>query len=177
MALLAGDLDAGTGSAARIRGTLFTQRTELFQDTLRDNIRLANPDADDARILLALEVAGLSSYLQALPDGLDTRLGEGGLGLSGGEARRLALARLLLHDTPMWLLDEPTEGLDGATARDVLERLAAHVGSRTLIIATHVRREAELADRVLVLQDGRIVSDVTRNDENFETVLGKLRPD
>jgi ATP-binding cassette subfamily C protein CydC len=177
MALLAGDLDAGTGSAARIRGTLFTQRTELFQDTLRDNIRLANRNADDARILQALEVAGLSSYLQALPDGLDTRLGEGGLGLSGGEARRLALARLLLHDTQMWLLDEPTEGLDGATARDVLERLAAHAGSRALIIATHVRREAKLADRVLVLQDGRVVADVTRNDENFETVLGKLRPD
>lgn len=177
MALMSGDLDVSTGHAARIRGTLFTQRTELFQDSLRDNVRLANPAADDATVLLAIEAAGLSSYLQALPNGLDTRLGEGGLGLSGGEARRLALARLLLNDAPMWLLDEPTEGLDGGTARDVLHRLVASAGERTLIIATHVRREAELADRVLVLAAGRIVADVTRKDENFETVLGKLRPD
>lgn len=88
--------------------------------------------------------------------GIDTRLGEGGLGLSGGQSRRLALARLFLRDTPLWLLDEPTEGLDGVTARDVLARLSAMAAGRSLVIATHIRREAAIADRIAVIEGGRI---------------------
>ena len=104
---------------------LLTQRTELFQDSLRDNLRLADPAADDARLWRVLQAAGLPTKCDAMAAGLDTRLGEGGLGLSGGQSRRLALARLLLRDVPFWLLDEPTEALDTATAHDVLQRLAS----------------------------------------------------
>jgi ATP-binding cassette subfamily C protein CydC len=112
-----------------------------------------------------------------LTTGLDTRLGEGGLGLSGGQSRRLALARLLLRPVPLWLLDEPTEALDAATAHDVLHRLAQHAGSRTLLIATHLRREAALADRLVCMRQGRIVADLRRGSEAFGAALRSLRPD
>ncbi|WP_453602427.1 ATP-binding cassette domain-containing protein, partial [Streptomyces sp. NPDC055722] len=144
LALLAQEMDVAAGRAESLPATLLTQRTELFQDSLRDNLRLAEPHADDARLLDVLKVAGLADVVSALPQGLDTMLGEGGFGLSGGQARRLALARLLLRDTPLWLLDEPTEGLDRETASDVLQRFEAQMRGRTIIIATHIRREAML---------------------------------
>jgi ATP-binding cassette, subfamily C, bacterial CydC len=175
LSVIAGELPIERGEAQSIPGTLLTQRTELFADSLRDNLRLADPRADDARILRAIATAGLSTYVAALPKGLDTRLGEGGLGLSGGEARRLALARFLLRDTPLWLLDEPTEGLDAATARDVIERLKANANGRTLVIATHIRREAEIADRLLIIDRGRIIASSNRGEAAFEAALATLR--
>jgi ATP-binding cassette subfamily C protein CydC len=104
-------------------------------------------------------------------------LGEGGFGISGGQARRLALARLLLRDTPLWLLDEPTEGLDGDRARDVLQRLQAQMQGRSVVIATHIRREAMIADRLLVLERGRIVGAPRRGEQKFDAALAALRPD
>jgi ATP-binding cassette subfamily C protein CydC len=175
--LLAGELVAETGTVEVLAGTLLTQRSELFADSLRDNLLLANPKADDADLLRALIAAGLGAYVAALPDGLDTPLGEGGLGLSGGEGRRLALARLFLRDTPLWLLDEPTEGLDAATARDVMGRLAANATGRALVIATHVRREAEIADRLAIIGDGRVVQFADRGTSEFEAALLALRPE
>ena len=154
-----------------------TQRTELFQDSLRDNLRVAAPDADDTRLWKVLHSAGLADDVVNMPNGLDTRLGEGGLGLSGGQLRRLALARLLLRDVPLWLLDEPTEGLDQVTAHDVLQGLDTQAAGRAFLLATHVRREAELADRLVCLQHGRIVAEVKRSDADFEGVLNSLRPD
>jgi ATP-binding cassette subfamily C protein CydC len=91
--------------------------------------------------------------------------------------RRLALARLLLRDAPLWLLDEPTEGLDGDTARDVMQRLIALAQDRTIVIATHIRREAAIADRIAVLSQGRIVQMARRGDVEFDMLLGRLRPD
>lgn len=177
MALLAGELAAHGGRVEALQATLLTQRTELFADTLRDNLRLADPRADDARLHEVLDAAGLSNLVAALPKGLDTQLGEGGLGLSSGEARRLALARLFLRDTPLWLLDEPTEGLDAVTAGDVLARLCANAVGRTLVVATHIKREAELAERFVELREGRIVRDVSHGEPGFAEVLSKLRPD
>ena len=113
----------------------------------------------------------------ALPQGLDTLLGEGGLGLSGGQARRLALARLLLSPRSCWLLDEVSEGLDAATAADVLQRLAKVADGRTLIFATHWQREARLADRIVCLQAGRIQSQARRGTPEFEELIARLRPD
>lgn len=177
LSVIAGDLTPAQGKAQSIPATLLTQRTELFADTLRDNLRLAEPSATDDRLSQAITAAGLGAYLNGLPSGLDTRLGEGGMGLSGGEARRLALARLFLRDTQLWLLDEPTEGLDDRTARDVIGRLAAQIKDRTIIIATHIRREAEIADRILMMDGGRIIVSASRGDPQFGAMLAALRQD
>ena len=83
----------------------------------------------------------------------------------------------LLRDTPLWLLDEPTEGLDGNTARDVLRRLEAHMRGRSVIIATHIRREAMVADRLVILERGRIVGAPRRGENEFDAALAALRPD
>ncbi|NKJ94340.1 ATP-binding cassette domain-containing protein [Rhizobium leguminosarum bv. viciae] len=177
LAVLAGELPARTGSVAAMATTLLTQRTELFEDSLRGNLCLANPNASEACLREALAAAGLLADIEAMPGGIDTPLGEGGLGLSGGQSRRLALARLFLRDTPLWLLDEPTEGLDGVTARDVLRRLSAMAAGRSLLIATHIRREAAIADRIAVIEGGRITEISRRGEAAFEKALDRLRPD
>ncbi|WHO84566.1 amino acid ABC transporter ATP-binding/permease protein [Rhizobium leguminosarum] len=177
LAVLAGELPAKTGSVAAMATTLLTQRTELFEDSLRGNLCLANPNASEACLREALAAAGLLADIEAMPGGIDTPLGEGGLGLSGGQSRRLALARLFLRDTPLWLLDEPTEGLDGITARDVLSRLSAMAAGRSLVIATHIRREAMIADRIVVIDCGRITEISRRGEAAFEKALDRLRPD
>lgn len=177
LSVITGDIAPQTGEVHAQALCLLTQRTELFQDSLRDNLRLADPAANDARLLAALWAAGLAQDVRAMQDGLDTRLGEGGLGLSGGQSRRLALARLLLRDVPVWLLDEPTEALDTATAHDVLQRLHAQAKGRVLLIATHLRREAALADRLICMQQGRITADLARGTPAFDAALCALRPD
>lgn len=177
LALLAGEVIATRGSVACLPTARLTQRSELFQDTVRGNLQLAAPDADDSRLRDALATAGLLEDIEALPHGLSARLGEGGSGLSGGQLRRLALARLLLRNTPIWLLDEPTEGLDATTARAVLERLASAAGGRSLVVATHIRREAEIADRIVLLDGGHIAATALRGTSEFETLLDRLRPD
>lgn len=167
---------AGNDPAAAGIG-LLTQRAELFQDSLRDNLRLAAPSAADPRLWEALTAAGLAADAARLPGGLDARLGEGGVGLSAGQARRLALARLLLRDPALWLLDEPTESLDGPTARDLLARLDATTKGRALVVATHARREAELADTLMIVEQGRIVAAINRGEPEFDAALRGLRPD
>ena len=177
LSLLAGELPAADGTIETLSATLLTQRSELFADTLRGNLTLAQPDASDADMIAALRASGLDDFVRRLPLQLESRLGEGGAGLSGGQARRLALARVLLRDAPVWLMDEPTEGLDGATARDVMTRIEAGSTGRSLVIATHIRREAELADRLILLRGGRIVADVARGSTEYDQMLGRLRPD
>ncbi|MGO8039814.1 amino acid ABC transporter ATP-binding/permease protein [Rhizobium leguminosarum] len=177
LALLSGELLASTGNVAAMTATLLTQRTELFEDSLRGNLLLANPDASETHLREALAAAGLLADVEAMPRGIDARLGEGGLGLSGGQSRRLALARLFLRDMPLWLLDEPTEGLDGGTARDVLVRLSAMAPGRSLVIATHIRREAAIADRIAIIEGGCITEVSRRGEAAFEKALDRLRPD
>lgn len=179
--LMAGELQPNEGVVQARSCSWMTQRTELFQDSLRNNLRLADADAeaDDEQLWGVLQAAGLRSDVMALPQGLDTMLGEGGLGLSGGQSRRLALARLLLSPDRCWLLDEVTEGLDAVTAADVLKRLvqAAESGARTLIFATHWQREASLADRIVYLQAGRVRAQALRGTPEFEQLMARLRPD
>lgn len=173
--VLAGEINAEDGNVRVLPARLLTQRTELFKDSLRNNLRLAKSDASDAELNAALEAAGLGDFMKAQTEGLDTVLGEGGLGLSGGQARRLALARLFLTDAPLWLLDEPTEGLDQATAEDVLCRLNEQAKGRTLLIATHIQREARVCDRAIVLDQGAIVQSMTKKEASFDDVLKFLR--
>ena len=177
LAVATGELTTVSGAVSARTPCLLTQRTELFQDSLRGNLLLAAPAADDARLWSVLHDAGLADDVRALPAGLDTPLGEGGLGLSGGQSRRLALARLLLRDAPLWILDEPTEALDLATAHDVLQRVSQRAAGRSLLIATHLLREAEIADRLVCLHEGRIVADLRRGTQDFDAALHALRPD
>ena len=177
LAVLAGEQAPSAGHVQAQPSVWLTQRVALFQDSVRDNLRVAAPLADDAALWQALEDAGLAADVRALPQGLDSALGEGGLGLSGGQARRLGLARLLLAPQPAWLLDEPTEGLDAPTAHDVLQRLLARSQGRAVVLCTHLQREARCADRVLWLEGGVLRAQARRGEPSFEALVQRLRPD
>lgn len=123
----------------------------LFASTLAENVRLARPDADDHEVAAALRAARLGPWLDALPAGLDTRLGAGGDDVSGGERARIGLARLLLADHPVLVLDEPTAHLDAATAREVTGQVLRDRAGRAVVWITHVEDSLEHVDRVLRL--------------------------
>ncbi len=147
-------IDAYSHSALSQTLCHISQRVHLFNDTLADNLRLAKPDASDAELIEALERVELG-YLAA-DNGLGQWLGEGGRQLSGGERRRLGLARALLHPAPVLLLDEPTEGLDEGTERRVLAAMLAHRPNRTLLYITHRQAALSQMDRVLTMDKGRL---------------------
>ncbi len=136
---------------------LLSQHTELFDDTIRNNLLLARPDAAEGALAEAVRLAGLEAWLVDLPRGLDTWIGEGGLRVSGGQARRIALARVLLHDAPVLILDEPTSGLDPATEEAVFEALRSVMAGRTVVIITHRVNLLADADSVVFLEGGRVV--------------------
>jgi ATP-binding cassette subfamily C protein CydD len=132
------------------------QHPKLLSATLAENLRVARTSASDDELLAALEFAGLTDLYQTLEQGLNTPLGEEGRGLSGGQQRRLGLARVYLRDAPLLLLDEPTASLDHETEALILNRLAALKKGRTLVVLTHHAQPLEIVDRVLVLRDGRL---------------------
>ncbi|TRB04414.1 thiol reductant ABC exporter subunit CydC [Agrobacterium tumefaciens] len=175
--LLAGELRPAAGTVSALPSLPMTQRSQLFRDSIADNLRLAKPAATERELWGALEAAGLAEHVRSLPAGLETRLGEAGQGLSGGQSRRLALARFLLIDKPLWLLDEVTEGLDGETARDVLFRLFARAEGKTVVMITHNRREAEFADRIIMLKDGRQFDECQSGAPEYDVLLQTLRRD
>jgi ATP-binding cassette subfamily C protein CydD len=131
------------------------QRAHLFRGTLRENIRLARPDATDAQVEAAAEAAQVMAFAKTLSQGLDTLVGEGGFGLSGGQAQRVAVARAFLRDAPLVLLDEPTAHLDPGTEAEVLESLRRLCGGRTAIVATHSRAAQRVLGRVMQMEEGR----------------------
>ncbi|NTE47161.1 amino acid ABC transporter ATP-binding/permease protein [Agrobacterium pusense] len=175
--LLAGELQPSAGTVSALPSSPMTQRSQLFRDSIADNLRLANPAATESQLWEVLTAAGLAEHVKAMPGRLEARLGEAGQGLSGGQSRRLALARFLLTNKPLWLLDEVTEGLDGETARDVLARLFASAEGRTVVVITHNRREAEFADRIVVLKEGRQFDECQSGTPEYGVVLNTLRPD
>lgn len=131
------------------------QRAFIFRGSIRDNIRFARPDADDAAIETAARAAQVMEFAASLPQGLDTQVGEGGFGLSGGQAQRVAVARAFLRDTPLVLLDEPTAHLDPGTEAIVFEAVRRLCIGRTTIVATHARAARNIFGQVLELQHGR----------------------
>lgn len=138
------------------------QQPCLLHGSLTDNLRLAAPDASREKMVAALHRAGFGTLLSQLPEGLDTLIGERGVGLSGGQAQRLALARVYLSDAPLVLLDEPTASLDHHTEQFVMAALLelAQEG-RTLVIATHHPAVISVADRHFAFEQGQLVEVVT----------------
>jgi ATP-binding cassette subfamily C protein CydD len=132
------------------------QQTVLLPASIGDNIRLGRPSASRSEVEQAMDAAGLADVVAALPDGLDTWLGQAGSGLSTGEARRIAIARAFLRDAELWILDEPTAHLDPDAEAQVIDALHTATRGRTVIVATHSAALARSADTVLSVNDGTV---------------------
>ncbi len=152
------DLAQMEGEALRQHLGYLSQRTALLAGSLRDNLLLANPQASDDALWQALTQAGLADFVRSLPEGLDVWLGQDGVQFSGGQARRAALAMVLLKDAPLWILDEPLEGLDAATAQGLLKTLEKLSQNRSLLYITHQTDEARQmgTTRTVKLENGQI---------------------
>ena len=148
-------------AAVRARIAMVPQETVIFGTSARDNLRYGRWDADNDAIWRAAEAANAADFLRALPDGLDTFLGEGGARLSGGQRQRVAIARALLRDAPILLLDEATSALDAESERLVQDALDHLMADRTTIVIAHRLATVRAADRIVVMDAGRIVEEGT----------------
>jgi len=144
------------GDQLRQYFAVLSQRSHLFHSTIRDNLLLAKGDAEEDELWAALRQAQLADFVEGLPHGLDNIVGEGGVNLSGGQARRIAIARAVLKDSPILLLDEPSEGLDAITEAKFLQDLRGLMQDRTVIYITHRLLGLEDMDRIYVLAAGRV---------------------
>ena len=151
---------------AQVRGeiAMVDQDAHLFDSTVEANLRLARPDATELQLLYALARARLLEWVQTLPAGLATEVGEHGARVSGGQRQRIALARALLADRPVLILDEPGEHLDAQTARAILDDLLAAAGGRSTLLITHRLARLEDFDEIVVLHAGRVVERGTHDD-------------
>lgn len=137
------------------------QDTWLFSGTVKENMQMGFYEYDDAHVLNIAKISGVDDFVAGHPEGYDMELRERGEGLSGGQRQSINLARALLHDPNLLVLDEPTSSMDSATEKSVIEKLKAWVGTRTLIMVTHRNTLLELADRVLVIDQGVVMADTT----------------
>ena len=133
---------------------VLSQRSQLFAASIKENLLIAKPNATATELDIAIKAAGLENFIGYLPEGLDTWVGESGVKVSGGEARRIALARLYLKNAPVLILDEPTEGLDGDTERDVFKALADFARDKTVVMVTHREAGLGLVDVVYGMERG-----------------------
>ena len=158
-----------------------TQRIHVFSDTLRQNLQFASADKiSDEKMIEVLYQVGLSKLLEQEEKGLNLWLGDGGRPLSGGEQRRLGLARILLNNAPILLLDEPTEGLDRETERQILRLILQHAENKTLIMVTHRLSSIEQFDKICVIDNGRLIEEgdynslITKENGFFRRLIERV---
>ena len=158
-----------------------TQRVHVFSDTLRQNLQFASADKiSDEKMMEVIHQVGLSKLLEQEGKGLDLWLGDGGRPLSGGEQRRLGLARILLNNAPILLLDEPTEGLDRETERQILRLILQHAENKTLIMVTHRLSSIEQFDKICVIDNGRLIEEgdynnlITKENGFFKRLIERV---
>ena len=162
------DVRRWTLDALRARIALVAQDTYLFNDTLRANILIARPDASAADLAEAVRRAALEDFVAALPEGLETRVGERGTQLSGGQRQRVAVARAFLKNAPILILDEATSHLDAVNEALLRRALSELMAERTTVVIAHRLSTVRDADTIVVLADGRIVETGTH-----ETLLAR----
>jgi ATP-binding cassette subfamily B protein len=149
--------------ALRSRMALVPQEPTIFASTVAENIRYGRLDASDEEVREAARLASAHAFIAALPDGYDTTIGERGVTLSGGQRQRIAIARAILKDAPILLLDEATSALDAESERAVQEALDRLMQGRTTLVIAHRLATIRSADRILVLDQGRIAEDGTHD--------------
>ncbi len=152
-----GDIREVTIGSLRSQIAVVTQQTILFNDTVRQNVAYGRLEAGEEEIIAALKAAHAYDFVMALPEGLDTLIGEQGVRLSGGERQRLAIARALLKDPPILILDEATSSLDSESEREVQQALDRLIAGRTTLVIAHRLSTVRNADRIVVMSEGRIV--------------------
>jgi len=135
------------------------QETLVFHGTVRENIAYGRPGASEAQIVAAARAADAHEFVERLPDGYDTLVGQRGRTLSGGQSQRLAIARAMIRDAPVLLLDEPTTGLDAGSGRRIMEPLRRLMAGRTTVVISHNLLTVRDATRIVVLDGGRVVED------------------
>jgi subfamily B ATP-binding cassette protein MsbA len=158
------DIRDVTLNSLRAQIGVVTQQTILFNDTVRHNVAYGRLEASEADIIAALQAAHAYDFVSALPKGLDTLIGEQGVRLSGGERQRLAIARALLKDPPILILDEATSSLDSESEREVQQALDRLIVGRTTLVIAHRLSTVRNAQRIVVLEDGRIVETGTHSE-------------
>jgi subfamily B ATP-binding cassette protein MsbA len=167
------DLRDATVKSLRENIALVTQETVLFNDTVRHNISYGRPDASDSEIREAARVAFAQEFIDLLPQGYDTIVGERGVFLSGGQRQRIAIARAVLKDAPVLILDEATSALDAESERLVKKALANLITNRTTIVIAHRLSTVRRAEKIVVMENGSIVE--MGAHEELLTLGGKYR--
>ena len=142
---------------------LLNQNSQLFYGSIRENLTLGAPLATDEQVMQALQLTGALAFVQEKKEGLDHVILEGGVGFSGGQRQALLLARLLIRQPNILLLDEPTAAIDDVSEKQLINHLKLYLRNRTMIVATHRRAVLELVDRIIVVNDGKIVMDGPRD--------------
>jgi len=158
------DIRDFTVNSLREQISLVLQDSLLFSGTVRENIAFGRPNATDEEILTAARLANADEFIQDLPNGYDSTVSERATTLSGGQKQRIAIARAILRDAPILILDEPTSSLDAAAEHTVMEALGRAAAARTTIIIAHRLSTVRLADRIMVLERGRIVEEGIHED-------------